>query len=111
MTNEENSPVFATARATFEQLERRVTNPDPSQHEQSHNLTDYEMEQWRQYFESHVVETVRAECAVLAEAVGQATGERENELREEFEKTIEAKLRQAIGPPGPTGCRGEAGPI
>src|SRR5262245_40630354 len=104
MTNEEKSAVFA--RATFEQHERRVSSPDLSQHERGRNLTDYEMEQWRPDFESHVAETVRAECGCLAEAVGQATGERENELLEEIEKTIEAKLKQAIGPPGPAGCPG-----
>src|SRR5262245_15386290 len=97
--------------STSDPLERRVTNPDPSQHERGRNLTDYEMEQWRQYFESYVAETVRAECACLAEAVGQASGERENELLDEIEKTIEAKLQQAVGSPGPEGCCGEAGPI
>src|SRR5262245_51660936 len=111
MTNDEKSAVLETARATIEQHERRVTNPDPSQGERGRNLTDYETGRWRQYFESHVAETVRAECAFLAEAVGQARGERENELREEFEKTIEAKLKQAACPPGPEGCRGEAGSI
>jgi len=54
MTNEEENAVLATARATLEQHERRVTNPDPSPDERGRNLTDYEMERWRQYFESHL---------------------------------------------------------
>jgi hypothetical protein len=52
-----------------------------------------------------------AERAFLIEVFGQAIGERELQLREEIEKTIEAKFKQAMGPPGPMGCRGETGPI
>jgi hypothetical protein len=65
----------------------------------------------RETLEGHVAEAILAERAFLIEVVGQALGESELQMREEIEQTIEAKLKQAIGPPGPAGCRGEAGPI
>ena len=61
--------------------------------------------------ESHVAEAILAERAIMVEVVGRAIGERENQLCEEFDKTIETKLKQAVGPPGPAGCPGEPGPI
>jgi hypothetical protein len=65
----------------------------------------------RATLESHVAEAILAERAFMVEVVGLAIGERENQLCEEFEKTIETKLTQVVGPPGPAGCPGEAGPI
>jgi hypothetical protein len=65
----------------------------------------------RATLESHVAEAILAERALMVEVVGLAIGERENQLCEEFEKTIETKLKQAVGPAGPAGCPGEAGPI
>jgi hypothetical protein len=62
-------------------------------------------------FESHVAEAILAERAFMVEVVGLAIGESENQLCDEFEKTIETKLKQAVCPPGPAGCPGEAGPI
>ena len=60
--------------------------------EREQNLTDSEMLRWRQNFEAHVAETILAERAFLIEVVGQALGERELQLREQIEQTIETKL-------------------
>src|SRR5262245_14227017 len=65
----------------------------------------------RATLENHVAEAILAERAFMVEVVGLAIGERENQLCEEFEKTIEAKLKQVVGAPGPAGCPGEAGPV
>ena len=45
-------PLQAEVKRRLEDLERRVTNPDPPQQERGRNLTDYEMARWRQYFEA-----------------------------------------------------------
>ena len=65
----------------------------------------------RATLESHVAEAILAERAFMVEVVGLAIGESENQLCEELEKTIETKLKQAVGPPGPAGCPGEVGPV
>jgi hypothetical protein len=99
----------AEVKRRLEDLERRVKTPDPSQQDHSRNLTDYEMARWRQYFEAHVEDAIRAEHEFMIEIVGKALGEFVNRRDDEIQQFVDAKFSQI--PAGPPGERGEGGPI
>ena len=102
-------PLRAEVQRPLEELEGRVTKPDPPQQERDRSLTDYEMARWRQYYEAHVAQAIATERDFMTEVVGTALGERENQLREEIRQFVDAKFRHV--PHGPPGERGETGPI
>jgi hypothetical protein len=53
------------------------------------------MLRWPQYFEAYVAEAIRSEHEFIIEIVGGALGEKLNELRDEIESYVNAKIAEA----------------
>jgi hypothetical protein len=59
------------------------------------NLTDAEMARWSAHFENRLAQAIANEHEFMIQVVGEALGEVSNQLRDEIEKTVAAKLQQA----------------
>jgi hypothetical protein len=58
------------------------------------NLTDAEMARWNAHFEQRLAQAIANEHEFMIQVVGEALGEVSNQLRDEIEKTVAAKLEQ-----------------
>jgi hypothetical protein len=63
--------------------------------ERSRNLTDAEMARWNTYFENRLAQAIASEHEFMIQVVGEALGEVSNQLGDEIEKTVAAKLEPA----------------
>jgi hypothetical protein len=62
--------------------------------EHGRNLTDAEMARWNAHFETRLAQAIASEHEFMIQIVGEVLGEVSNQLRDEIERTVAAKLEQ-----------------
>jgi ssDNA-binding replication factor A large subunit len=98
MTREEHDQLLAELDLPYEQRQRLQQEREQrkqSSERTSRNLSDTEMTRWNAHFENRLSQAIAKQHEFMIQVVGEALGEVSNQLREEIEKTITAKLTQA----------------
>ena len=97
MTREEHDRLLAELDLPYEQRQRLQQEREQGKQssERTRNLTDAEMTRWSAHFENRLAQAIASEHEFMIEVVGEALGHISNQLREEIEKTVTAKLAQA----------------